>query len=153
VDGSLRWGLAAIALLLSGCAATTSVVLLDPARKYAPAASVQILLRAPERAYIEIAKLESRGLIGEPETKLLEDARARAQEIGADAIIVIETSSVYEPPVIVYEPWPPYLPWYHDRWHAYRYWYFPGTYPYWVEPVTLPGGNVYTVRSIAIKYR
>ena len=144
--------IAIVALLLSGCAATTSVVLLDQSKQYAPSAAVEILLRAPERPYIEIAKLESNGFIGEPEPELLEDARKRAQEIGADAIIVVQSSSVYQPPVIIYDPWPPYLPWYHDRWRGYRYWYYPPPFPY-PEVTTFAGGNVYTVRSIAIKYR
>ena len=145
--------IAVIALSLAGCAATTSVVLLDPSKRYAPSESVQILLKAPQRDYVEIAKLESTGLIGEPEPKVLEDARMRAQEIGADAIIVIESSSVYQPPMLIQEPWPPYLPWYYDRWHGYSYWYYPPPFAYPFATTTLPGGTVYTVRSIAIKYR
>jgi hypothetical protein len=153
VEALMRIGLASLVTLLCGCAATTSIVLLDPAKHYPPSASVEILLKPPERPYVEIAKLESQGLIGEPEPALLENARAKAAEIGADALIVVETSSVYQPPVIVHEPWPPYLPWYQDRWHGYRYWYFPSPFAYPAEPLTLPGGNAYTVRSIAIKYR
>ena len=149
----MRLATTIVALLVSGCASTTSVVLLDPAKQYPASAAVQILLKAPQRAYIEIAKLESRGLIGEPEPDLLEDARKRAAAIGADAIIVIETSSVDQPPVIVLDPWPPYLPWYQDRWRGYRYWNFPPPYAYSLGPMTLPGGKTYTVRSIAIKYR
>ena len=144
--------IAIVAIVLAGCAPTTSVVLLDPARQYAPSAGVEILLKAPERPYLEIAKLESSGVIGEPEPALLEDARKRAQEIGADAIIVIQSTSVYQPPVIVYEPWPAYLPWYHDRWRGYRYWYYPPPFAY-PEVMALPGGNVHTVRAIAIRYR
>ncbi|MCC6535704.1 MAG: hypothetical protein IT531_24395 [Burkholderiales bacterium] len=147
----MRRLLACLAVLLAGCATTTSVVLLDPAKKYPPTHAVQILLKPPATPYVEIAKLESKGLAGEPETSVLEDARRRAGELGADAIIVVESSSVYQPPVIVYEPWPPYLPWYHDRWHGYRFWYYPPPFPYGPEP-QLPGGHVYTVRSIAIKY-
>ena len=147
--------IALVALWLAGCAATTSVVLLDASKQYPPSASVEILLKAPQRDYLEIAKLESTGLIGEPEPKVLEDARMRAQEIGAEAIVVIESSSVYQPPMILQEPWPPYLPWYHDRWRGYSYWYYPPPllpyYPF--ATTTLPGGYVHTVRSIAIRYR
>lgn len=143
-----------IALFLAGCAPTTSIVMLDPTKQYAPTKSVEILLKAPQRPYVEIAKLESRGVIGEPEPSVLEDARTRAQEIGADAIIVLESTSVYQPPVIIHDPWPPYLPWYHDRWRGYRYWYYPPPYyPYPFEPTTLPGGYEHTVRTVAIKYR
>ena len=144
--------IAIVALVLAGCAATTSVVVLDPTKKYSPSPSVEILLKRPQRPYVEIAKLESRGNVGEPETTVLEDARKRAQEIGADAIIVVDSSSIYQPPIIIYEPWPPYLPWYHDRWRGYQYWYYPPPFPYPFEPRTLPGGNAYTVRSVAIKY-
>ena len=145
--------IALLALALAGCAATTSVVMLDQSKHYPPSASVEILLKPPQRPYVEIAKLESNGNVGEPEPAVLEDARKRAQEIGADAIIVQETQSIYQPPVIIHEPWPPYLPWYHDRWHGYRYWYYPPPFPYAFEPRVFPGGNALTVRSIAIKYR
>jgi len=144
--------IALAALVLVGCAATTSVVMLDQTKQYPPSSSVEILLRPPQRPYVEIAKLESTGNIGEPEPKVLEDARKRAQEIGADAIIVIDSSAVYQPPVIVNEPWPPYWPWYYDRWRGYGYGYFPPPYWYALEPQVFPGGNAYTVRSIAIKY-
>jgi len=142
-------------LILGGCAAMTSVVLLDPGKQYPPAQRpVVILLKPPTEPYIEIAKLESRGFVGEAETVLLEDARVQAAKIGADAIIVLETTSTYQPPVIVHDPWPPLLPWYHDRWHGYRYWPVPPYYyPYMMEPMVFPGGNAYTVRTLAIRYK
>ncbi len=149
----MRLALLALMLLAAGCSTMTSVVLLDPTKQYPPTQAVIILLKPPAEPYIEIAKLESRGIVGEPETALLEDAREKAAKLGADAIIVTETSSVYQPPVIFYDPWPPYLPWYQDRWHGYRYWYFPPPFPYPLEPMTFPGGNAYTVRALAIKYK
>src|SRR5512139_3349250 len=91
-------------LLLAGCVPTTRVVLLDPAKTYPPTQSVQILLRPPAIPYVEIAKLESKGMIGEPEPAVFEDARERARQIGADAIIVVESISTYEPPVVMYDP-------------------------------------------------
>jgi hypothetical protein len=128
------------------------MVLLDPAKKYAPSDSVQILLKPPAKPYVEIAKLESTGMIGEPEPTVIEDARKRAREIGADALIVVDSSSVYQPPVLVYDPWPPYLPWYQDRWHRYHFGLYPPPYAYGLAPPPLPGGNVHTVRSIAIRF-
>jgi hypothetical protein len=140
-------------LLLAACATTTSVVMLDPGKKFAPTASVQILLKPPQRPYVEIAKLESRGIPGEPETSVLEDARERARQIGADAIIVEESAGIYHPPVVMYDPWPPYLPWYYDRWRGgYPYWYYPSPFMFGPAVHTLPGGWAYTVRSIAIKF-
>ena len=91
-------------------------------------------------------------MAGEPETEVLEDARKRAEALGAHALIVVETSSTYQPPAVIYEPWPPQFPWYYDRWYGYRYWFYPVyPYPYGIER-TLPGGNVYVVRSIAIRF-
>jgi hypothetical protein len=139
--------------LISGCATTTSVVMLDPGKQYPPTTAVQILLKPPDRPYIEIAKLESKGVPGEPETAVLEDARERAAKIGADAIIVQDSSSVYQPPIVIYDPWPPYLPWYHDRWYGYPYWYYPSPFAFGPQTHTLPGGHAYTVRSIAIRFK
>jgi hypothetical protein len=149
----MRSLVALLSLVLSACATTTSVVMLHPTAKYPPTSSVEILLRPPDRPYTEIAKLESRGVAGEPETGVLEDARERAGKIGADAIIVQESVDVYQPPVLVYDPWPPYLPWYYDRWYGYPYWQYPTPFMFGPRVQTLPGGYAYTVRSIAIKYK
>ena len=140
-----------LGLLLVACATTTSVVMLDPGQKYPPTTSVQILLKPPDRPYVEIAILESQGVPGEPETAVLENARERAAKIGADAILVQDTSSVYQPPIVMYDPWPAYMPWYHDRW--YPYWYHPSPFAFGPLTHTLPGGNAYTVRSIAIRFK
>ena len=146
-----------VAVLLAACGTTTSVVKLDPAQQYAPTENVQILLKPPDKPYLEIAKLESRGVVGEPEPQVLEDARERARELGADALIVLDVDRNYHPPVVTfdYTPWPPYLPWYVDRWYGYGYSHWPYS-PYtafgW-QPRTIPGGHAYTVRSLAIRYR
>src|SRR5690606_5531795 len=89
--GPMRSLATLLSFLLAACTTTTSVVMLDPAAKHPPTASVEILLKPPERPYVEIAKLESRGVAGEPETSVLEDARERARRLGADAIIVQES--------------------------------------------------------------
>lgn len=144
--------IACLVLLLAGCASTTSVVLLDPAKQYAPTPAARIYLKPPEQPYVEIAKLESKGLPGEPETDVLEDARTRAQALGAHAVIVQETTSYYQPPIVVDDPWPPQLPWYYDRWYGYRYWFRPQFYPYYPAERVLPGGLVYVIRSVAIRF-
>lgn len=144
--------IAGLMLLLCGCATTTHVVLLDPAVRHAPTASVAILLKPPTRAYVEIAKLESKGLPDEPESAVLEDARERAKQVGAHAIIVQEATRHYQPPVIIEDPWPPQLPWYHDRWFGYRYWFHPPPFAYYPADRVLPGGDVHVVRSIAIRF-
>lgn len=141
-----------LCLLLAGCASTTSVVMLDPSRQYAPTQSVTILLKPPTRPYVEIAKLESKGQPGEPETEVLEDTRERAQKLGAHAIVVQETTRHYQPPVVVEDPWPPQWLWYYDRWYGYRYWFHPPAFPYYPAARVFPGGQVYIVRSIAIRF-
>ncbi len=148
----MRGALVLCLFLLAGCAATTSVVLLDPGKKYPPTESVQILLKPPDVPYVEIARLESKGLIGQPEPEVFEDARERARELGADAIIIVESTGMYEPPVVIYDPWPPYYPWYHDRWRSYPFGYYPAPYYYGPRGHVLPGGNVYLVRSLAIRF-
>ena len=152
----MRTLVALTALLLGACATTTSVVVLDPAKQYAPTSSAVILLKPPDKPYVEIAKLESRGVPGEPETAVLEDARTRAQQLGADAIIIDESASVYHPPIVMYDPWPAYLPWYYDRWYGYPYypsWRYPSPFLFGPQTHTLPGGYAYTVRSVAIKFK
>lgn len=141
-----------LALLLAGCASTTSVVLLDPARQYAPTTSARIFLQPPAQPYVEIAKLESKGLPGQPETEVLEDARTRAQALGAHGVVVQETSSYYQPPVVFEDPWPPQFPWYYDRWYGPRYLFHPRLYPFYPAEQVLPGGLVYVVRSVAIRF-
>jgi hypothetical protein len=151
----MRSALLLLTVLLGSCGTTTSVVKLDPARQYPPSANVQILLKPPERAYVEIAKLESRGMVGEPEPEVLADARERARELGADALIVLDVDRTYHPPVVTYDydPWPPYLPWYVDRWYGYGHWpYTPHAVFGW-QPRAIPGGNAYTVRSLAIRWQ
>jgi hypothetical protein len=149
----MRTALLLFIFLLAGCATTTSVVLLDPDKKYPPTQSVQILLEPPAAPHVIIAKLESKGMIGEPEPAVVEDARERARELGADAIIIVDSMSFYEPPAVIYDPWPPLYPWYHDRWRSYPFGYSAWPYYYGPQAHWLPGGNVYIVRSLAIRFR
>ena len=139
-------------LLLVGCATTTHVVMLDPTKQYAPETSVRIYLDPPSRPYIEIARLESKGLPGEAETDVLEDARTRAGRLGAHAIIILETTSFVQPSVVIEDPWPPQFPWYYDRWYGYRYWFHPPPFAFNAPERVLPGGQVYVIRSVAIRF-
>lgn len=148
----MRTLIAYIVLLLAGCVSITSVVMLDPAKQYPPTSAARIYLKPPEQPYVEIAKLESKGLPGEPKTDVLEDARTKAQALGAHAVIVQETTSYYQPPVVIDDPWPPQLPWYYDRWYGYRYLFRPQLYPYYPAERVWPGGLVYVVRLVAIRF-
>ena len=145
-----------------GCASvSTEVVRYNPAQSYAPTQNVEVLLQKPERAHVEIALLESRG---GSEAALLNDARARARELGADAIVRVDTEKQVRPPVAYYDPW------FHDPFwgpHAFGHfghgYYSPYPYgpwgfghpwgPYGVGGVgVVPGGVHYVLKATAIKY-
>jgi hypothetical protein len=139
---------AAVAGLLSGCAAvSTQVVPLDPSLTLAPTERVEILLEKPRRPYTELALLESRGIAGGSESELLEDARDKARTLGADAIVRLELEKTVLPPVVVYDP--PFAPFY----YGYPFRRYPHFHPpYFGEYRALAGGTVYTLKTLAIKY-
>jgi hypothetical protein len=144
-------------LLLGGCATVrTQVVELKPAQRYAPTEHVEILLEKPERPYTEIALLESRGEIGASEADLLEQARREARALGADAIVRLEVTREYQPPVTLYEPWLDpfyYYPRYH-RFHHYRPFGPFGPFPpFATRPYRVVGGGyIYRLKALAIRY-
>jgi hypothetical protein len=139
---------AAVAGLLSGCAAvSTQVVPLDPSLTLAPTERVEILLEKPRRPYTELALLESRGIAGGSESELLDDARDKARTLGADAIVRLELEKTVLPPVVVYDP--PFAPFY----YGYPFRRYPHFHPpYFGEYRVLAGGTVYTLKTLAIKY-
>lgn len=84
-----------IALLISGCAtlsppqAVTNAALMDPSKHYEPVAAVELLDTPPKKAFIKIARLETLGNESVmSEVFLIEDMRAAAHALGAQAIIV-----------------------------------------------------------------
>ena len=157
IDMRLSWfRLVVAAAALAGCASvTTQVTVFDPAYRYAPTQNVVVLLDYPARPHIKIALIEAQGTAGGSESELLEDARKKAQALGADAIVRLEVVSVYQPPVRVYDPWYgdpfywrygyPYLPFY-----AYPSPY--GPFPFYGDYRSVGGGNVQTLKAVAIKY-
>lgn len=141
---------ACAALQISGCATvSTEVVTLAPDLKLAPSQNVEILLEKPERPYREIALLESRGMVGDTEAQLWQDAREKAQQLGADALIRLEVYKTLVPPMVAYDPFfsPFYSPFY-PRPYFYPY-YYPYPFP---EYHVIPGGVEYTLKTLAIKY-
>lgn len=137
---------------ISGCATTTKVLVLDPARQYAPTTDVLVLFEPPPQPYVRIARLESKGQPGGTEVEVIEDARAKAGGLGAHALIVEQSTSYYQPPVVIEDPWPPLFPWYYDRWYGYRHPFHPPPMPYYAPERTLPGGYVPVVKSLAIRF-
>lgn len=140
---------------LTGCASVeTRVTVLDPAHQYAPTQNVAVLLDFPPQPHLKIALLEAQGMVGGSEAELFEEARRKAQALGADAIVRMEVISVYQPPVRVYDPW------YGDPFYSrYRYPYRPfGYYPFAFGPFPyseyrwVAGGDVKTLKAVAIRY-
>ncbi|HXZ96659.1 MAG TPA: hypothetical protein VEG37_06395 [Burkholderiales bacterium] len=140
---------------LSGCASVSShVTVFDPTQHYAPTQNVVILLDFPQQPHVNIALIEAKGMAGGSEAELLEVARGKAQSLGADAMVRLEVTSIYEPPAPVFYSgyggpfyWGcgyPYGPFYRG---PYLYGPYPPGSCGWTE-----GGNVQTLKAIAIKY-
>jgi len=138
--------LASLALLIGACATvSTRVVPLAADAKFAPTQHVDILFEKPQRAHREIALLESRGMTGDTEVQLWEDAREKARALGADALVRLELERTYHPPIVYYDPFlSPYYPWLYPHAHFY-----PGPFP---DYRVIPGGIEYTLKTMAIKY-
>jgi hypothetical protein len=120
------------------------VVELDPGKKYPPTQRVEVLLQKPTRPYVEIALLESSG---GSEADMLNDAREKARELGADAVLRLDSERVYNPPMAVYDPW--YDPYY---WGYYRSPFYPPPYHPWGAYQVVGGYFSYTMKSVAIKF-
>ena len=136
--------LCAAAVLLASCATvSTRIVELKPSQQFAPTQSVEVLLQKPDKPYIEIALLESRGA---SEAELLNDAREKAKALGADAILRQESELIQHPPVAIYDPF--YDPFYFG-WHRYR----PLPHSPWGPYRVIGGGHSYVLKALAIKYR
>nr|CRH08042.1 Conserved exported protein of unknown function [Candidatus Magnetococcus massalia] len=88
---------AALTLLASGCSsphAATNVALSDPSQVLTPSQTVKLLHSFPERPHERIAQLETTGNeAAHSEIYLIENMRAKAREIGADAIIIDDKPS------------------------------------------------------------
>lgn len=91
-----RWLLVFLPMAwLAGCAsfyspsAVTNAALLDPSRHYESQAVVELLDVPPARTFRKIARMETLGNEAvTSEVFLIESMRAKAQEIGAQAIVV-----------------------------------------------------------------
>jgi hypothetical protein len=140
------------AALLVGCATvTTHVVSLNPAQTFPPTQNVEILLEKPHRPYTSIGLLESRGEIGTSEAELLQDIRTKAQQLGAHAVVKLESERLYQPPTAIYDPW--YDPLFYR--YTYRPWQFGPPYggpPYYGDYRLVGGGYFYVVKALAIRF-
>jgi hypothetical protein len=134
--------------LLAGCASvSTQVVRLDPAAHYAPTKNVRILLDEPKQPYRKIAIIDARGSIGGSEAELLEEARNKAKTLGADAIVRLAGSTLYEPPIAIYDPW--FDPFYYRMAYYQPFWWYPS---YYGEYRLVGGGYYHTLKALAIRF-
>jgi hypothetical protein len=135
------------ALLLAACATvSTKVVELKPDQKFPPTQSVEVLMQKPDRTHIEIAFIESTGT---SEADMLNDAREKARELGAHAIVRLETERIYNPPVAVYDPW--YDPFFYGYYGWARPWVPPYYHP-WTQYRVVGGYYTYRLKAVAVRY-
>ena len=82
-----------VALALAACTASQpDVVRPAGAPTFAPTQFVDILETAPTRPYIEIGTIDVPGEQGAARTQVLAQIRTKAQQIGADAVILQDVS-------------------------------------------------------------
>jgi hypothetical protein len=116
-----RSALLVLFLLLTGCA-TPEAEILSKVESYPPTSSVEVLLDRPTRPYKTIAILGD--IYGGTHEEVNARLSRKAQEIGADAIIIVgvrdKTTTdwlLYEP---FYYPYGGYWPHYRPVTHTYR---------------------------------
>lgn len=145
---------ALLAFLAAGCTTIdTQVVPLTDRPAARTSEHVDLLLAKPKQPYRELARIETRGRIGVPEQELLAEARLQARQLGADALLRLESQQTWLPPVNVRDTW------YDKRlsefpFHGWGPWSPWGWGPFGPDPAfrTLGGGYSYTVKSVAIQY-
>ena len=155
-SGLLLLILALAAATLAGCASvSTEVTVLDPAQKFAPTEQVAILFDYPPQPYVKIALIEAQGNVGGSESALFGETRKRARALGADAIVRLEVTAVYYPPVAVYDPG--YANMFYPRYRYFPYYTFYSP-PYGYSPYPYDGyrwsvgGDAQTLKAMAIRY-
>jgi len=122
----MRLSILAFASLFILSCTSAGVILLDPSKSYPPTTHVELLLAEPTRPYETIAIIEANGGYGISITQIMEKARGKAREIGANALFVADNQEKYNPPQQVTN--------------------FDGT------PLTIPGGYITQVKILAIRY-
>ncbi len=114
-----------LALIVLSCA-SSGVILLDPSKTYPPTTNVELLLVEPTRAYEIIAIINAAGSIYNTEAQIMESAREKAKEIGANALFIAINQQRFQAPQQVTN--------------------FDGS------PLTIPGGYTTQIKILAIRY-
>ncbi|MBC8551112.1 MAG: hypothetical protein H8D23_15820 [Candidatus Brocadiales bacterium] len=117
--------LAFVSLVILSCT-NAGVILLDPSKSYPPTINVELLLVEPTRTYEVIAIIEATGSIYNTEVQVMESAREKAKEIGANALYIANNQQRYQAPQQVTN--------------------FDGS------PLTIPGGYTMQIKILAIRY-
>ena len=117
--------LAFVSLVILSCT-NAGVILLDPSKSYPPTINVELLLAEPTRTYEVIAIIEATGSIYNTEVQVMESAREKAKEIGANALYIANNQQRYQAPQQVTN--------------------FDGS------PLTIPGGYTMQIKILAIRY-
>lgn len=88
----------ALALVLAACAAPQPEVTRAPGSAvYPPTQFVELLEQSPTRAYQEIGTIDAPGEPGQLRAQVLAQIRSKAQQMGADAVILTDLSRVTPP--------------------------------------------------------
>ncbi len=105
---------------------SSGVILLDPSKTYPPTTNVELLLVEPTRTYEIIAIINAAGSIYNTEAQIMESAREKAKEIGANALFIASNQQRVQAPQQVTN--------------------FDGS------PLTIPGGYTTQIKILAIRY-
>jgi len=79
-------------LFITGCV-RSSAVMLDGSPQYAPSSKVEVFFDPPNRPYKKIALIEGSGGLNVSHVRVIEDMKRKAQDLGADAIIITKDDS------------------------------------------------------------
>ena len=80
----------------------TTAVMLGNSTTYSPTNNIEILMKPPQKPYIEIELLENPQGFNVPD--LLIEMKEKAKQLGADAILYINESIRHHPPSTTYIP-------------------------------------------------
>ncbi len=83
-------------LLMASCSTPhTTAVMLNNSTTYSPTDNIEILMKPPQKPYIEMASMESPEGFNIPD--LLVEMKEKAKQLGADAILYINESIRHHP--------------------------------------------------------
>lgn len=91
-----------IVIVTFGCVRAT-VELTDPSKSYEPTEYIQLLTEKPSRPYQVIAVIKGNGSPHRKQSLVFKKIEEKAREIGAQAVIPLNSSLTYSPPMTFHE--------------------------------------------------